>query len=60
MFVEISVIVQAWNTASETTQHLVELRVVEEVGSVSVNQGAEGQAILPASPVNTENKHVRS
>lgn len=34
---------------SDTTRHLVELRVVEEVGSVSMNQGAEGQAILPAS-----------
>lgn len=29
-------------------RHLVEFRVVEEVRSVSVNQGAEGQAILPA------------
>lgn len=33
-----------------TPRHLVELRVVEKVGSVSVNQGAEGQAILPALP----------
>lgn len=35
---------------SEATRHLVELRVVDEVGSVSMNQGAEGQAVLPASP----------
>lgn len=34
---------------SETTRHLVEFRVVEEVRSVSMNQGAEGQAILPAT-----------
>lgn len=34
----------------DSARHLVELRVVEEVGSVSVNQGAEGQAVLPASP----------
>lgn len=39
---------------SEATRHLVELRVVEEVGSVSMNQGAEGQAILPASPADKQ------
>ena len=34
--------------------HLVELSVVDEVGSVSVNQSTEGQAILPASPANEQ------
>lgn len=38
----------AFPVTSDSTRHLVELRVVEEVGSVSMNQGAEGQAILPA------------
>lgn len=45
-----------WNTliTGENTQNLVELREVEEVGSVSMYQGAEGQAILPASAANRQ------
>lgn len=39
---------------TSTPQHLVELREVEEVGSMSVNQGTEGQAILPASPADKQ------
>lgn len=32
------------------TGHLVELGVVDEVGPVPVDEGAERQAVLPASP----------
>ena len=37
-----------------TQENLVELRVVEEVGPVSVNQGAESQAVLPATSANQQ------
>lgn len=42
----------------DSTGHLVELRVVQQVGSVSVNQGAEGQAILPALAGRKNNRSV--
>ena len=42
------------------TGDLVELRVVDEVGSVSMDQGTEGQAVLPASPSGKEKQHVRT
>ena len=37
-----------------TQENLVELRVVEKVGPVSMNQGAESQAVLPATSANQQ------
>ncbi len=58
--VEVSLLVKhSILVTSEATRHLVELRVVEQVGSVSVNQGAEGQAILPASAADGQREPTR-
>lgn len=40
------------------TGHLVELGVVDEVGPVPVDEGAESQAVLPASPRRVEGQKV--
>lgn len=41
------------------TRDLVELSIVDKVRSVSVNQGAEGQSVLPASPAGSRDNQVR-
>lgn len=41
------------------TGHLVELGVVDEVGPVPVDEGAERQAVLPASPCRLKGQKIK-
>lgn len=41
------------------TRHLIELGVVDEVGPVPMDEGAERQAILPASPCRSKGQKVQ-
>lgn len=46
-------------TIEERAEHLSQFGVVNQVGSVSVDESTQSQAVLPAEPQKNKGKHQR-